>query len=425
MSTVPQIQYEQLMGDFTTMNLQLNETRNKLYDAERQNKAIQSTLTTTNKEFTKASTQLKKAQRTIAKSKDKTALSKALAENEDLSNQLAALKRVLQTLQDEQSNAMEEADEERRARLDSLGVDSPKPALPPRKGSVGLFADDGEDPFADEDDEEEEKKNDKDNAKKNNPKQLQAEEEEEDKNEKEDTMGALKNTTTTTTAGGDVAQSSTTTTTGGDTPVSISSISTKPTTSTSSTSKTTSKISRRPSAVMQAMAKAQQDELLKLRSSLEKEKLITTELKESFQKDLSGMLQKVATKESELQAAKKQATTSNATAEISNKKVIALNQQIKELENQILKLSATNNANETMKTELRTAKQTISTLTKTNSELEQLKINSDEALAGFSDAHQDALGELLINIKSVENYCLVCTGNSCKSIVRMVFFCYS
>ena len=397
MSTVPQIQYEQLMGDFTTINLQLNETRNKLYDAERQNKAIQSTLTTTNKEFTKASTQLKKAQRTIAKSKDKTALSKALAENGDLSNQLAALKRVLQTLQDEQSNAMEEADEERRARLDSLGVDSPKPALPPRKGSVGLFADDGEDPFADEDDEEEEKKNDKDNAKKNNPKQHQAEEEEEeDKNEKEDTIGALKNTTTTTAAGGDVAQSSTTTTTGGDTPVSISSsssISTKPTTSTSSTSKTTSKISRRPSAVMQAMAKAQQDELLKLRSSLEKEHLITTELKESFQKDLSGMLQKVATKESELQAAKKQATTSNATAEISNNKVIALNQQIKELENQILKLSATKNANETMKTELRTAKQTISTLTTTNSELEQLKINSDEALAGFSDAHQDALGK--------------------------------
>ena len=38
MSTVPQIQYEQLMGDFTTINLQLNETRNKLYDAERQNK---------------------------------------------------------------------------------------------------------------------------------------------------------------------------------------------------------------------------------------------------------------------------------------------------------------------------------------------------------------------------------------------------
>ena len=401
MSTVPQIQYEQLMGDFTTINLQLNETRNKLYDAERQNKAIQSTLTTTNKEFTKASTQLKKAQRTIAKSKDKTALSKALAENGDLSNQLAALKRVLQTLQDEQSNAMEEADEERRARLDSLGVDSPKPALPPRKGSVGLFADDGEDPFADEDDEEEEKKNDKDNAKKNNPKQQaeeeeEEEEEEEDKNEKEDTIGALKNTTTTTAAGGDVAQSSTTTTTGGDTPVSISSsssISTKPTTSTSSTSKTTSKISRRPSAVMQAMAKAQQDELLKLRSSLEKEQLITTELKESFQKDLSGMLQKVATKESELQAAKKQATTSNATAEISNKKVIALNQQIKELENQILKLSATNNANETMKTELRTAKQTISTLTTTNSELEQLKIKSDEALAGFSDAHQDALGK--------------------------------
>ena len=64
------------------------------------------------------------------------------------------------------------------------------------------------------------------------------------------------------------------------------------------------RISRRPSAVMEAMAKAQQEELLKLRAALDKETRQAKEQSESFQEDLSRMLKRVADKESELQAAK-------------------------------------------------------------------------------------------------------------------------
>ena len=130
MATVPQLQYEQLMGDFTTINLQLNETRNKLYDTERQNKALQTTLTTTNKEFTKVSTKLKKALRTIDRSKDKKALARSLEENGQLQDQLAALKRVVQTMQEEKVAAEEEAEMAKE-----MGVE--QPALPPRKTNVG------------------------------------------------------------------------------------------------------------------------------------------------------------------------------------------------------------------------------------------------------------------------------------------------
>ena len=63
MSMVPQSQYEQLMGDFTTINLQLNETRNKLYDSQQQAAALQATLKTTQAEFTKSSKQLRRARR--------------------------------------------------------------------------------------------------------------------------------------------------------------------------------------------------------------------------------------------------------------------------------------------------------------------------------------------------------------------------
>ena len=78
MSMVPQSQYEQLMGDFTTINLQLNETRNKLYDSQQQAAALQATLKTTQAEFTKSSKQLRRARRTIDRSKDKKALEQAL-----------------------------------------------------------------------------------------------------------------------------------------------------------------------------------------------------------------------------------------------------------------------------------------------------------------------------------------------------------
>ena len=63
------------------------------------------------------------------------------------------------------------------------------------------------------------------------------------------------------------------------------------------------------------MAKAQQDELLKLRAALDKETLKAQKQSESFQGDLSRMLTRVAEKESELQSAKAEAAAADKRAQ--------------------------------------------------------------------------------------------------------------
>ena len=395
MAMVPSTQYEQLMGDFTTINLQLNDTRNKLYDVERQNKALQSTLTTTNKEFTKASTKLKKLERTISKSKDKTALSRTLEENGQLQDQLAALKRVLQTMQEEKMHAQEEAEEERRARLNSLGVDSPKPPLPPRKQS-GLFVDDGEDPFADDVDDIEHTTaaatavtvgddgagngsgNDSGNGNGNG------------NGKKDNNVGGtaadkvsgntsgMDKATTGTAAGGGVAPK-----TNADGSAH----------SAGGTASVSMKISRRPSAVMEAMAKAQQDELMKLRANLQKETKRADEQNESFQGDLQRVLTRVATKESELQAVKKESTNIIAAHDETKELLQTALNKVDELQSLVEDSSTKNVQHEKMVAELRAFKQKVETLAAINTTLKKDKDNSDEALAGFSNAHQDALAK--------------------------------
>ena len=123
MSTVPQSQYEQLMGDFTTMNLQLNETRNKLYDAQQQAAALQATLKTTQAEFTKSAKQLRRARRTIDRSKDKKSLEQALGENSDLQEQLAAMKRVVRKMQEEGAARKEEEERLRKEKEEKLRME--------------------------------------------------------------------------------------------------------------------------------------------------------------------------------------------------------------------------------------------------------------------------------------------------------------
>ena len=88
-----------LRGRRADQNVPFGDLDRQLEDHRQQAAALQATLKTTQAEFTKSSKQLRRARRTIDRSKDKKALEQALEENSDLQEQLAAMKRVVRKMQ--------------------------------------------------------------------------------------------------------------------------------------------------------------------------------------------------------------------------------------------------------------------------------------------------------------------------------------
>ena len=119
------------------------------------------------------------------------------------------------------------------------------------------------------------------------------------------------------------------------------------------------------------MAKLQQDELLKLRSELEKERKRANEQSESFQGDLQRVLTRVAEKESELQASIKNVETLKKNMIELEKERMTSSEKMTKLEQQAESSAEESAHSGKVAAELRAAQQTVAELTLKTTELEK------------------------------------------------------
>jgi chromosome segregation ATPase len=145
---------------------------------------------------------------------------------------------------------------------------------------------------------------------------------------------------------------------------------------------------------MEAMAKAQQDELLKLRAALDKETLKAQKQSESFQGDLSRMLTRVAEKESELQSAKAEAAAADKEKDKHAAAAAAAATKITTLEGRLATLEASGKAAGKTAEALAAAHARVSVLETTGRALKAEKERCEAALKGFSSANADTVAKM-------------------------------